>query len=68
MIKPHLAQRLLESDKDTKIIAKNAGVDLTKLIVNGQFDPFEALAIDTILLSSRHLYRMPFSFNEKSGW
>ena len=67
MIKPHLAQRLLESDKDTKIIAKNAGVDLTKLIVNGQFDPFEALAIDTILLSSRHLYRMPFSFNEKSG-
>jgi hypothetical protein len=28
-------------------------------------EPF--LAIDTILISSRHLYRMPYSFHEKSG-
>src|SRR3989344_7190915 len=25
------------------------------------------LAIDTILISSRHLYRMPYSLHEKSG-
>jgi DNA primase catalytic subunit len=28
-------------------------------------DPF--LEIDTLLISSRHLYRMPYSFHEKSG-
>jgi len=31
------------------------------------FDPFKVLTIDTVLISSRHLYRMPYSFNEKSG-
>ena len=33
----------------------------------GEFDPFRILSIDTLLISSRHLYRMPYSFNEKSG-
>ena len=31
------------------------------------FDPLSILEIDTILISSRHLYRMPYSFHEKSG-
>jgi len=34
---------------------------------DGQFDPFTLVDIDTILISSRHLYRMPYSLNEKSG-
>lgn len=67
MIRPHLASRLLESENDVATISKNSGIDMDKLMANGRFDPFEALAIDTILLSSRHLYRMPYSFNEKSG-
>lgn len=33
----------------------------------GNAKPFSVLSIDTILISSRHLYRMPYSFNEKSG-
>jgi len=31
------------------------------------FDPLSILDIDTVLISSRHLYRMPYSFHEKSG-
>jgi DNA primase catalytic subunit len=31
------------------------------------FNPFSILAIDTVLIASRHLYRMPYCFNEKSG-
>ena len=31
------------------------------------FDPLSILEIDTVLISSRHLYRMPYSFHEKSG-
>ncbi len=32
-----------------------------------QFEPSEIIEIDTILISSRHLYRMPYSLHEKSG-
>jgi hypothetical protein len=31
------------------------------------FDPLTIIEVDTILISSRHLYRMPYSFHEKSG-
>jgi DNA primase catalytic subunit len=31
------------------------------------FNPLSIIEVDTILISSRHLYRMPFSLHEKSG-
>jgi DNA primase catalytic subunit len=31
------------------------------------FNPSSIIEVDTILISSRHLYRMPYSLNEKSG-
>lgn len=31
------------------------------------FDPLSIIEIDTILIASRHLYRMPYSLHEKSG-
>lgn len=31
------------------------------------FDPLSIIEIDTVLISSRHLYRMPYSLHEKSG-
>ena len=37
------------------------GKKVKKLKIN------DFIEIDTILLSSRHMYRMPYSFNEKSG-
>ena len=36
-------------------------------MVEGLLQPFTFLDIDTVLISSRHMYRMPYSFNEKSG-
>ena len=34
---------------------------------NSNFDPESILEVDTVLISSRHLYRMPYSLHEKSG-
>ncbi len=31
------------------------------------FDPFAAIQIDTVLISSRHMFRSPYSLHEKSG-
>lgn len=36
-------------------------------ILPEQFSPFHLIEIDTILISSRHLFRMPYSINEKTG-
>ncbi len=66
MIKEPLAQKLLQKDNPAKIsekIKKNS----SEIIKNGQLDAFAVLSIDTILIATRHLYRMPYSFNEKSG-
>ncbi len=38
-----------------------------ELLENNQLNPFTLLKIDTVLISSRHLFRMPYSLNEKSG-
>jgi len=32
-----------------------------------KFNPLSIIEVDTILISSRHLYRMPYSLHEKSG-
>lgn len=57
-------------------IAKNAQVDASKLVrreendigmFTERFELFEVLEIDTILITSRHLYRQVYSLNEKSG-
>lgn len=66
MIRQPLADRLL-AKHPPHTIAKNVGKEPNELTTNGQFDPFKVLDIDTILIASRHLYRMPYSLNEKSG-
>ncbi|MCX6707835.1 MAG: hypothetical protein NT001_06920, partial [Candidatus Woesearchaeota archaeon] len=66
MIKKHLAKEMLKRDDINTIITKT-GKTFNELIVNGDFDPFTILDLDTLLISSRHLYRMPYCFNEKSG-
>jgi hypothetical protein len=32
-----------------------------------RFNPFSILSIDTVLISNRHMFRMPYSYHEKSG-
>jgi len=77
MIKKPLARKIMELEGNdfNKVIEKTGcnkediiykeknalGTEIPHLKV----DPF--LEIDTILLSSRHLYRMPYSLHEKSG-
>lgn len=76
-IKEELGNRILAFEKDdfsrvrervgleqaeiTRYEKNELGGSVAKLNV----DPF--LEIDTVLLSSRHLYRMPYSLHEKSG-
>jgi len=66
MTRKHLGSEILKKD-DINTIVKKTGKTFTELVPRGEFDPFKVLEIDTILISSRHLYRMPYSFNEKSG-
>lgn len=48
-------------------LAALTGKKREELITNFQFNPLAIIDVDTILISSRHLYRMPYSFHEKSG-
>jgi len=66
MIKEPLAQRLLQKD-NPGIIAEKIKRQVNEIVKNGQLDAFSVLSIDTILIATRHLYRMPYSLNEKSG-
>ncbi|MDP2750064.1 MAG: hypothetical protein Q8O89_04500 [Nanoarchaeota archaeon] len=67
MIKNPLAERLLSEYKLDGIM-KTTGKKFEELIIGSNFNPFSVLDIDTILISPRHLYRMPYCFNEKSGF
>jgi len=72
-IKEPLAKKIIElEDGDFASIAKKAGfTDKSEILQskNGvntvNVEAF--LEIDTVLISSRHLYRSAYSFNEKSG-
>ncbi len=64
-IKELLISKLLEHDIDT--IAKNIGKTRDEIIKDNKLDAFSVVDIDTVLISSRHMFRAPYSINEKSG-
>ncbi len=72
-ITARLASEILELEGGKyNNVAKKTGVPVAQLSsvdennkATLKVEPF--LAIDTILLSSRHMYRMPYSMHEKSG-
>ena len=66
MIKEHLAVEILKKEKVEEII-KKTNKKFSELVKNNVFDPSSLINIDTVLISSRHLYRMPYCFNEKTG-
>jgi hypothetical protein len=66
MIKEHLAAMMLKKE-DINEIAERSNKKFSEIVKDGQFDPFSILEVDTVLISSRHLFRMPYCFNEKSG-
>ncbi len=63
MIRGHLKKMMIKDSFET--IKEKSGID--EIMDKGEFDPFLVLEIDTILISSRHLLRHNYSFNEKSG-
>lgn len=62
----YLAKKILEFE-DLDAVAKRFDKKTEELIKNKIFDPWNIISLDTVLLASRHLYRMPYSLNEKSG-
>ncbi len=65
-IKEHLKNKILEHENITQIQQKT-GLQTNELVKNNQFNPYAIVGIDTVLISHRHLYRMSYCFNEKSG-
>jgi hypothetical protein len=66
MIREFLVKKLLSKETINEIAA-HVGKKASDLVKGNVFDPFSVVSIDTILIASRHLYRMPYCFNEKSG-
>ncbi|MBI2139996.1 hypothetical protein HYU14_03665 [Candidatus Woesearchaeota archaeon] len=48
-------------------LTEKTGLKYDEMVAGGEFNPFSFIKIDTLLISSRHLFRMPYSFNEKTG-
>lgn len=76
MIKEPLSKEILEFEKgDIEKIMERTGKKKEEILKNAKgpqgipvkwLDVESFLVIDTILISSRHLYRMPYSLHEKS--
>ena len=64
-IKELLTQKILEID-NLETIAQKTNKSKEEISIQGKFDVYKILDIDTILISSRHLFRAPYSFHEKS--
>ncbi len=66
MIKQHLSEQIL-SLNTIEEISKNLNIPLKDLISDDGFNPFSVVDIDSVLISPRHLFRSPYSINEKTG-
>ena len=58
-----IAEKTGKTVKEITVVKESEGESRQKVEFNAE--PF--LVIDTILISSRHMYRMPYSMHEKSG-
>ncbi|MBI4452550.1 hypothetical protein HY637_03910 [Candidatus Woesearchaeota archaeon] len=72
MILPEFGKSILEFEKnDFNAILEKTGKSPSELLYmenkTKKFNPESILQMDTLLISPRHLYRMPYSLHEKSG-
>jgi hypothetical protein len=65
-IEKPLIERILK-EKTLDQMSSETGKPMSELVKNGKLDILKIIDIDTLLISSRHLYRMPYSLHEKSG-
>ena len=66
IIKDHLTAHLLKGETIDSLL-KSSGLNREELVKGGMFNPFALVDIDTVLISNRHMFRAPYSVNEKSG-
>jgi len=66
-----ITNTILEKDKSVENISKKYNIPVQDLMIkrNGkyEFDYMKVIEVDTILISSRHLFRAPYSLHEKSS-
>ncbi|MBW2978123.1 hypothetical protein KY331_04725 [Candidatus Woesearchaeota archaeon] len=68
MIGKVFVKKVIELEKgDINKIAKNLKKEVKEIVIGKKFNSEKMIDLDTILISSRHLYRMPYSLHEKSG-
>jgi hypothetical protein len=65
-IEDKLRFSLLEKES-LEQLAEATGIPRDKLLVKGKLNPFLVVDIDPVLLSPRHLFRMPYSINKKTS-
>jgi DNA primase catalytic subunit len=65
MILEMLRNKILEKENIEKI-CERTGMKKADLLEDGKFNPFKIIEIDTVLISSRHLFRAPYSLHEKT--
>lgn len=66
MIKEHLATEILKLSTLDEI-SNSTNKNISELKENDTFNPYSILEIDAILISNRHMFRAPYSLNEKKG-
>jgi len=66
MIEAFVTTDLLKKGS-SKMLAENVGLKEEDVVKNGKFQPYSLVDIDSVLISSRHMFRAPYSVNEKSG-
>src|SRR3989338_9612478 len=66
MIKSKLREKILDISTLLEI-SSSTGKAKGELMEKNIFNPFSIIEIDTILISNRHMYRAPYSINEKRG-
>ena len=65
LFKP-LGERILNVS-NLKEIKESSNRTEKELLLNGKFNPFSLVELDTVLISPRHLFRMPYSLHEKTS-
>lgn len=66
LISEPLSKKILELNTIEEI-AKATNKKKSELLEKDKFNPFSVLEIDSILISNRHMYRAPYSINEKKN-
>lgn len=65
-IKDHLKQKILDN-YNLEDLSKILNKDIVSLKENNSFNPYSVIDLDSVLISSRHMFRSVYSLNEKSG-